>query len=794
MKIFNFGLKNFSFNYYLPTELAYFATFAPIFNLFVIYTSHQNSILYLGQLIGLFYILLTPGLFVLPLISHKKFPFALGIAYSAGISTFLLMFVGLILNFLLPIFGIDEPLSKIPLLVAFDLLIVGLFSLNAYYNKHFAIEIPKFNRKDKYVILFSVLLPLLACMGALRLNNDGDGLFTLIALSLMFVVAAIVSIYNEKFNSDLNPIVLYLFALTFLLMNAMRGWFVSGHDILLEYHVFNLTKDFNVWKMAFYQDPYNACLSLTILPNYLYKLLHLHELYVYKFFIHFLGALPVVLVYYLSKLYTKENIAFLVGLLYITFPTYMIDMAFLNRQGIAFIFFGLVVYNLLNTEYFTPKIRTLILFVFGTGMVFSHYSTSYIAIPLLMGAYVINYMLRYVVFLDGPRWLLKITDRIKDKEIYKKPVLISLHFVLGMLIIMILWSSVVTKTSRSLFQTIKQIGTSLKDPFSLEGQTGPARYSLVKGETLSSDELLKQFIQENIKEHKVVEKQSEFYPLASTQKYPVYPVPEAISPLTGFGEKIQSMLPIDLNTIYINIKQTYAKFLQAFLFIGLLCIFFGYSFKKIFEKNLPVEYLAISFSAISVMVTQTILPAVAINYGLLRLFQQNLFYLSLPILLGMFWVASIVFKDERKQYVSVVSLLLFFYIILNGVIPQITGGTRALMHLSNSGLYYDSYLVHAEEVYSARWISQYSGKKLPVQAVHFSDIKMIAYGTIAPYIELLPETTKKQSFVYLNYDNVRTGNILEILYGEVVYYHFPMEFLNNNKNLIYNNGGSEVYR
>jgi uncharacterized membrane protein len=160
----------------------------------------------------------------------------------------------------------------------------------------------------------------------------------------------------------------------------------------------------------------------------------------------------------------------------------------------------------------------------------------------------------------------------------------------------------------------------------------------------------------------------------------------------------------------------------------------------------------------------------------------------------MFWITSLIFKDERKQYVSVLSLLLFFYIILNGVIPQITGGTRALMHLSNSGLYYDSYLVHAEEVYSARWISQYSGKKLPVQAVHFSDIKMIAYGTIAPYIELLPETTKKQSFVYLNYDNVRTGNILEILYGEVVYYHFPMEFLNSNKNLIYNNGGSEVYR
>lgn len=792
MKIFNF--KNFSFNYYLPTELAYFAAFAPLFNLFVIYTSHQNSILYFGQLVGLFYILLTPGLFILPLISHKKFPFALGIAYSAGISTFLLMFVGLLLNYFLPLIGFDEPLSKLPLLIAFDVLIVSLFAINAYYNKHFAIEIPKFNKKEVYIVLISVVLPLLACMGALSLNNDGNGTFTLIALCIVFVIAGVVSLYNEKFNENLNPIVLYLFALTFLLMNAMRGWYVSGHDILLEYHVFNLTKDAHMWKMAFYQDPYNACLSLTILPNYLYKLLHLNELYVYKFFIHFLGAIPVVLVYYLSKLYTKENIAFLVGLLYITFPTYMIDMAFLNRQGIAFVFFGLVVYNLLNREYFNPRIRALMLFVFGTGMVFSHYSTSYIAVPLLMGAYIYNYILRYIVLLEKPNWLTFITGRIKNKEIYKKPSLIPLYFVIGMLIIMLTWSSVVTKTSTSFVQTVKQIAVSLKDPFSLEGQTGPARYSLVKGDTLTSEELLKQFIKENIKEHKVIEKQSEFFPLASTQKYPVYPVPESISPLTSIGEAIQSILPFDLNSIYINIKLTYAKFLQVFLFIGLLSMLFGYAFKKIFDNDAPVEYLALSFSAISVMIMQTILPAVVINYGLLRLFQQNLFFLSLPIILGIFWLFSWIFKDERKQYVSVVVLLLSFFIVLNGVIPQITGGTRALMHLSNSGLYYDSYLVHGEEVYSARWISQYSGKRLPVQAVHFSDIKMIAYGKMAPYIDLLPETMKKKSFVYLNYDNVKTGNILEILYGEVVYYHFPMEFLNNNKNLIYNNGGSEIYR
>jgi uncharacterized membrane protein len=116
------------------------------------------------------------------------------------------------------------------------------------------------------------------------------------------------------------------------------------------------------------------------------------------------------------------------------------------------------------------------------------------------------------------------------------------------------------------------------------------------------------------------------------------------------------------------------------------------------------------------------------------------------------------------------------------------------MYLNNSGLYYDSYLVHAAEVASSKWVSQYSGARIPVQAAHFSDIKMVAYGKLAPYIELLPETTKRRSFVYLNYDNVRTENILEIVYGDVIYYKFPMQFLRNNKNLIYSSSGSQIYR
>jgi hypothetical protein len=373
-------------------------------------------------------------------------------------------------------------------------------------------------------------------------------------------------------------------------------------------------------------------------------------------------------------------------------------------------------------------------------------------------------------------------------------VLISFVFVFGLAGIMIFWSTFVTKTSSSFVQTIEQIAVSLKDPFNLDGQTGPAKYSIFKGQQFTPEESLDLFIKESIKDNKVVEKQTEFFPLSSTEKFRTYPVPENIAPLTNVGEKIYSIFEIDFNKFYIMIKQLYAKILQVLLFVGLIGLTLGFTFKKIIERDMPVEYIALSYSALFVMVGQTILPAVAINYGLLRLFQQNLLLLALPILLGFSAMFSIVFKNITKQYYLTAFTLLAFFLILSGVIPQVTGGTRPLMYLNNSGLYYDSYLVHAAEVASSKWVSQYSGARIPVQAAHFSDIKMVAYGKLAPYIELLPETTKRRSFVYLNYDNVRTENILEIVYGDVIYYKFPMQFLRNNKNLIYSSSGSQIYR
>ncbi len=750
--------------------------------------------LYVGAFFSFIYILITPGFLFLSLLTKKKLPSPLGITMSVALSMLILMLAGLALNTFLPMFGMREPLSTIPLLLTLDGVILFLFLLNYEEDKESAFEIHEFDLFNWVITGVAFLMPIFATLGSIILNNQGSSFVTQCALGIAFLLFPIIMLTKNKAKPALFPLTLYLMALSFLLMNSMRGWFITGHDILLEHHVFVLTHNAHLWSMAFYQDPYNACLSLTIFPTYLLSLMHVSDAYIFKFFTQFIGALPVVIVYYLTRQFTSEKIAFLTGFLYITFPTFMVDMAFLNRQGIAFVFFSSLVYLLLNTEYISGRRRLLAMFMFGIGMIISHYSTSYIAVPVLLCSYGVNRVLRFVMNLERPRWFFRLTNRIANKEAYKTPILIPFVLVVGLLLIMVLWSSVITKTSKSLVKTINQIAESIKDPFSEEGYKGPAKYSLLNSDKATPQELFDQFTEDTVDKFDVEEHQSLFYPPSITEKYKTIPVAEMPAPLTSFGKQLQSAIHIDLIYFYSIIKQVYAKILQVLLFIGLMVLFIGYSFKKNILHDIPVEYIAISIAGLLVMVGQTILPAGAIDYGLLRLFQQNLTFLAMPITIGLLSLTILITRKHYRQLALCCFILLFFFSILSGFIPQMTGGSRALLSLNNTGLYYDSYYTHAEEVAATRWTARFADSSLPVQAAHFSDIKMIAYGYVAPYIELLPETTKRRSYEYLNYDNVMTDNIIEIIQGEVVYYKFPIQFLDDHKNLIYNNGGSEIYR
>ena len=72
---------------------------------------------------------------------------------------------------------------------------------------------------------------------------------------------------------------------------------MTGHDIQQEYLVFQLTEFHGHWSMAYFNDPYNACLSITILPTELSRIIQVDSPYIFKLFFQMIFALCPVMAY-----------------------------------------------------------------------------------------------------------------------------------------------------------------------------------------------------------------------------------------------------------------------------------------------------------------------------------------------------------------------------------------------------------------------------------------------------------------------------------------------------------------
>ena len=193
-----------------------------------------------------------------------------------------------------------------------------------------------------------VFFPLLATLGAIVLNNGGSNILTLILLGTIAFYSLLLVLFRDKISVDLYPYAIFFIGIASLFTTSLRSWYITGHDIEREFYVFQLTNAHHMWNMAFFQDAYNACLSITILPTILTNLLSIQDMYVYKVIFQILFATSPVLVFFILKNYTTPVFAFLSAFLFMSFPTFFNDMPMLNRQEIGFIFFGLVLYMMLE--------------------------------------------------------------------------------------------------------------------------------------------------------------------------------------------------------------------------------------------------------------------------------------------------------------------------------------------------------------------------------------------------------------------------------------------------------------
>ncbi|MCK4731123.1 MAG: hypothetical protein KAT65_01580, partial [Methanophagales archaeon] len=141
----------------------------------------------LRQLISFIYLTFVPGIIILRILKLHKLGNIETILYTVGLSIATLMFTGLFMNTVYPIFGIFGPISITPLVITISVVVLVLCILSYVKDKDFSN--PSFIDIKNVLsppALFLCLIPFLAIFGTYLVNFHHNNII------LMFLIIIIV--------------------------------------------------------------------------------------------------------------------------------------------------------------------------------------------------------------------------------------------------------------------------------------------------------------------------------------------------------------------------------------------------------------------------------------------------------------------------------------------------------------------------------------------------------------------------------------------------------------------------
>jgi uncharacterized membrane protein len=683
------------------------------------------------------YFLFIPGYLLLANLGHRNKSPWLTLSFALGLSILLMMLGGLLINGLHYI-GLDRPLSTLSTFALLDILVVSLL----IPLRHVALAIPKMFRRPntESIIVVTVLslLPLLAAGGAIRLNNGGTNILTMLLFAAVFAIFMVL-IWRQKKLGQLYPYAIFTMGLAVLFATSLRGWSITGHDIHHEFQVFQTVLHSGFWDASpAIKDPYNACLSITMLPTMLANISSISAAFIYKIIFQILFAISLVAVYLFAKRLSGQRVALIAAFIFISFPPFLNDMAFLNRQEIAFLFFSLLL--LANFTVMSRRLKTVLTVAFLLGLILSHYSSGYVTLGILLFAWACYKLLTY---------------RIQTKADFL-PIL-SLPIIASALLFTFLWNTQITATSPGLEKAIKTLTEGSSD------QSSGISYSLFSG-------------------GKPLSAQTKLAEYAGDKSAAVTYLPEKNLPETRLGQAMDSI--VEPNTFNGFIRSSSAKFLQILLFIGAIIMFVRYRRKTLKQ---PTYYYALVVACIALLGCMILFPQLSADYSVTRLFQQTLVIIALPMVFALLWILSRV-KKIRYNVAALVFGLMFLH--LSGFVPQLIGGYPPQMALNNDGIYHDIYYDHKGEVVSSRWLAARDDGQI-IAADPYAKMQFPNYPLQKERVFNPLKTDDRESYLFHDYANVQKGVYTSFIGGDVIQYTYDDN--HERRPLFYSNPVSKVY-
>jgi uncharacterized membrane protein len=714
------------------------------------------------------------------------------LGYSLCAVLLLLMLAGLSINTVLPFLGLLRPLNPIPVLVLGDALNVSLYLFRLKHPSKIVwrTQLKTVRARESRLIVWAGISVAFAILGANRLNNGVGDQVTLMALGAAVVTLIFLLRWRDQIREWAIGATLYLLSAALLLMTSLRGWYVTGHDIQQEYLVFQLTQDHGRWNISYFHNPYNACLSITILPTEIAQITHVYSPYVYKVFFQLLFALCPVLVYAIARRYWSSWNAILAVVYFIGFPTFVGDMPFINRQEVAFLFVCVAILSITNI-WWGPRRKRLVFFIAAIGIELSHYSTMYVFIGTLLAAWAGYQVIKLSRSLRHRSSHASHAKHAASWQIMARTVGIGSILVLAG--IALAWGGLATKTAGSAFTDTE----SSVSGFISGGQSGARSndiaYSIFGGNAESPQTLLNDYRQQTIKERS--SSPSIYLPLSEAIRYPTPVVDQPSLPLTTIG-RFLSRARIPIAGLNSALREAAADGEQLFVGIGLISL----AVTQRLRARMSREVFYLCVGTIFMLAVLTELPDLSVDYGILRAFQEALILIAPVLVLGSTMTFRLFGELWATRIAAVICMSIF--ISTTGLLPQITGGYPAQLNLNNSGLYYELYYTHPQEVSAVKWLARQpdvfaviaDGVQAPPAENRFNFTSPSNITGTESIADIYPTLIARSSWVILSYSTLRTDLAVAAYNGDLITYAYPIKFLQITKNLVYNDGGAEIYR
>lgn len=599
-------------------------------------------------------------------------------------------------------------------------------------------------------LVVSVALPLLALCGAIRLNNGSGVLALLVPLYILCLfMYALAS--RRSSPTWFYPAIVLASASALALQYSMRSNYLFGSDIHEEFMAFTIALRNGLWLPSASTSPYNSCLSITALPMALTYIGHLGGYTVFKVVMPLLEAFTAVIVFAIARRVLSPKRALLAAFFFIGYPSFSELLIMHIRTGVALGFFALFILAYFDDS-LTRSLRLLLLLVFGTCIILSHYSTAYLFLAViilwkLVGGYILNR--RGGVPGHGLQW----------------------KVILFAVLATVVWQAGINHVTGGLKQFTVYASENYEAWIS---QGASANQANVLGQLLPGV-------------HSGLSPQAELNRYIKTKSR---------DDLSLQGVRLQALpipstrykLPESVATVIYGIPGLFAKLLKVLIIVA--PIFFVFRvYRRRSGSDLPTEFAGLSIACTMVLIGVAVVPYASLSYSLSRTFQMMLIVLSITVVSGV----GLLQRALRLRRWMVVVPFVAYFLLYSGLLVTTMGGRPPSAAMSNAGSDYERFYEDDAEYALVQWTAQRYGSTVVLSdETMFRKLQETAlFSRLNSSMIVVPVTARDRALVVEGTTNT-SGVGYAWLNGESVRYRFP-DF-SSTKDCIYSSSGGAIYQ